>query len=85
MIPALARRTASVRVGRFFGDGVLASSPPTPGILGSMGAADEPRAAGCRVMGPADVGEWAGICDNARLPNSFDACAKKPAAADAFS
>lgn len=89
MIFALARRTASVRVGRVFGRSVLGrsvlgrsvvgSSPPAVGIIGSIGSAEEPRAAGCTFMGPADVVVRSGMRDNTRLLDSFDPGAKSRA------
>lgn len=72
MIFAFAARTASVRVGCFFGCGAF-NAFPAAGIIGNACVGmTEPRRTGCVVMGPVGADLFLAIRDNALPPGSFD-------------
>jgi hypothetical protein len=79
MIRALAMRTASVLGDGFFGRCV--SAPAVGSMLNCVGAI-EPCWTGCTLMGPLDVGFFAGITDNARHSSSFDGFCEKDVVRD---
>jgi hypothetical protein len=82
VIFAFAARTASDRVGCFFGCGAF-NAFPAAGIIGNACVGmTEPRLRGCVVMGPVGADLFLAILDNALPPGSFDGLAvahpKKP-------
>ena len=75
VIFAFAARTASVRVGCFFGCGAF-NAFPAAGIIGNACVGmTEPRLTGCVVMGPVGADLFLAIPDNALPPGSFDGLA----------